>query len=59
MIAFERKKFLRTLKDVETKFSRRLKEVNMLAKAKGRQGMDLIIKQCNILFRDEWAQIVG
>ena len=58
LIAFERKKFLRSLKMVETNFQRRLKEVNMLAKAKARQGMDMIIKQCSILFRNEWATIV-
>ena len=44
LIAFERKKFLKSLSAVEVKFQRRLKEVNILAKAKARQGMDLIIK---------------
>ena len=32
LIAHERKKFLRSLKTVECKFQRRLKEVKMLAK---------------------------
>ena len=58
LLAFERQKFLKSLKMLETKYQRRLKEVNLLAKAKARQGMDLILKQCNVLFREEWARIV-
>lgn len=59
LVVYERKRFLRALKIVETRFQRRLKEVEMLAKAKARQGMDMILKQCNVLFREEWGRIVS
>ena len=58
LIAHERKKFLRSLKTVECKFQRRLKEVKMLAKQKAKHGMDLITKQVGMLFKEEWAGIV-
>ena len=59
LIAFERKKFLASLKAVEIKCRRRIGHVKLLAKDKARQGMDLIIKQCNRLFRMEWGHIVA
>ena len=59
MIAFERKRFLKALKNVETRFQRRLKELQGLASDSQKQGMELILKQCNILFREEWATIVN
>ena len=59
MIAFERKRFLKALKNVETRFQRRLKELTGLAESSQKQGMDLILKQCNILFREEWGTIVN
>ena len=58
LVTYERQKFLKSLKMIETKYQRRLREVNLLAKAKARQGMDIILKQCNVLFKEEWARIV-
>ena len=58
LVAFERKKFLKSLRAIEIKFQKRLKEFTGLGKMKAKQGMELILKQCKLLFKQEWVHIV-
>lgn len=59
LVAYERKKFLKTIQIIEDKFQRRVNQINKVAKSKARQGIDLIMKQCSKLFKDEWISVVG
>lgn len=58
LISWERQKFLKSLKAIEFQFQKRLKQTRALAQGKAKQGMALIVRQGEQLFRDEWTHIV-
>jgi len=58
LIAFERKKFLKSIQAIENRFQRRLKQMSKLATDKAKQGVELIVKQCRQLFKFEWHHIL-
>ena len=54
ILAFERRKFVETIKTVEKAFKQRLKDYNKVAKHQASFGMKLISQQCNTIFQAEW-----